>query len=197
MESSYIVRELEQVKAMADPLRTRIIEAMRNGPRTAKQVAELLGEKPTRLYHHVEALERVGILRLVETRRNRGTLEKYYEPVAKLFIVDRDLFAPERGAEADEAAEVIQGVTADMLHKTMEEIRRGIATGRIPLRDRSRAEMARVPVRATPRRLEEIMGKIHALLEELTAAEEETPPGEELDYRLLVAFYPVDGPSAR
>lgn len=27
--------------------------------RTTKQVAERLGEKPTKLYHHVEALERV------------------------------------------------------------------------------------------------------------------------------------------
>jgi predicted ArsR family transcriptional regulator len=48
-------------------------------PRTTKQVADLLGEPPTRLYHHVAALERAGLLRLKETRRNRGTTEKWYE----------------------------------------------------------------------------------------------------------------------
>ena len=78
MEKSYGRRDLEQVKALADPLRMRIVEALRSGPRTTQQVADASGETPTRLYHHVEALERAGILRLVETRRNRGTLEKYY-----------------------------------------------------------------------------------------------------------------------
>lgn len=192
MEKTYTIRDLEQVKAMADPLRTRIIEAMRDGPRTAKQVAELLGEKPTRLYHHVDALERVGILRLVETRRNRGTLEKYYEPVARLFIVDRQLFAPERGTEADEAATAIQSVTADMLRETMEEIREGIASRRIPLQDRSRAEMARVAVRAAPERIAEIMGKVHALLEDVQAEGADVDTEVQLEYRLTIAFYPVE-----
>jgi predicted ArsR family transcriptional regulator len=48
-------------------------------PRTTKQIADLLGEPPTRLYHHVAALERAGLLRLKETRQNRGTTEKWYE----------------------------------------------------------------------------------------------------------------------
>ena len=48
--------ELEQVKVLADPLRVRILETMALEERTTKQVAEELGEKPTRLYPHVEAL---------------------------------------------------------------------------------------------------------------------------------------------
>lgn len=192
MEQTYIIRDLEQVKAMADPLRARIVEAMRDAPRTAKQVAEMLGEKPTRLYHHVDALERVGILRLVDTRRNRGTLEKYFQPVAKLFVVDRELFAPERGVEAEQAAEAIQNVAADLLRETMEEIREGIATKWIPLQDRSRAELARVAIRARPERIAQVMAKIHTLLEDAQAADDDGDAADRLDYRLTIAFYPVD-----
>ena len=54
---------------LADPLRVRIIEVLAEGERTTKQVAEEIGEKSTKLYHHVETLERVGLIRLTRTRR--------------------------------------------------------------------------------------------------------------------------------
>lgn len=195
MEESYVIRELEQVKALADPLRLRILEAMLSGPRTTKQVADTLREKPTRLYHHVDALERAGILRLTETRRNRGTLEKYYEPVAKLFIIDRDLFAPEKGEAAEEAAGFVQVAMTEMLRDTAEEIRMGVAERRIPLQDRSRVEVARVAVRAAPERVEALMDKVHALLAEAQKEDESEAIGPIHDYRLVIAFYPVDGVS--
>ena len=58
---------------------------MAAGPMTTKQVAELLGEKPTRLYHHVDLLHQAGLIRLTHTRKNRGTTEKYYEAIARQF----------------------------------------------------------------------------------------------------------------
>jgi len=70
---------LDQVRALAHPLRLRLMELFARQPCTAKQAAELLGEPPTRLYHHVAALERAGLIRLRETRQNRGTTEKYFE----------------------------------------------------------------------------------------------------------------------
>jgi DNA-binding transcriptional ArsR family regulator len=71
------------MRALAHPLRLRILELFAEQPRTTKQVAELLGEPPTRLYHHVAALKRAGLLRLTETRKKRGTLERWYEVVAR------------------------------------------------------------------------------------------------------------------
>src|SRR6478736_3180843 len=72
-----------EMRALAHPLRLRILEVFIERPRTTKQVADLLGEPPTRLYHHVAALERAGLLRLTETRKNRGTTEKWYEAAAR------------------------------------------------------------------------------------------------------------------
>src|SRR4051795_2953393 len=71
-----------ELRALAHPLRLRIIELFAEGPKTTKRVAELLGEPPTRLYHHVAALERAGLLQLKETRQNRGAVEKWYGSVA-------------------------------------------------------------------------------------------------------------------
>src|SRR5437899_3090059 len=70
------------LRALAHPLRLRIMELFAESPKTTKQVAELLGEPPTRLYHHVAALERAGLVVLKETRQNRGAIEKWYASVA-------------------------------------------------------------------------------------------------------------------
>src|ERR1041385_1212538 len=71
------------LRALAHPLRLRIMELFAEMPRTTKQVAELLNQPPTRLYHHVAALERAGLLELRETRKNRGATEKWCGTPAK------------------------------------------------------------------------------------------------------------------
>ena len=81
---------LEQLRALAHPLRLRMLELFADGPRTTKQVAQLLGEPPTKLYHHANALERAGLLRLSKTRQNRGAIEKWYE-AARSTISGRQL----------------------------------------------------------------------------------------------------------
>ena len=79
---------LEQIRVLAHPLRMRLFELFAEAPRTTKQAAEVLELPPTRLYHHVAALERVGLVRLRETRRNRGTVEKHYEVTTRSVAMD-------------------------------------------------------------------------------------------------------------
>jgi len=74
-------RGMQQVRALSHPLRLKLLELFFERPRTTMQAAEQLGEAPTRLYHHVASLERAGLVRLRETRPNRGTTEKYFEAV--------------------------------------------------------------------------------------------------------------------
>src|SRR5438477_12848542 len=76
-------RTVADLRALAHPLRLRIMELFAESPKTTKQVAELLGQPPTRLYHHVAALERAGLIHLKETRKNRGTVEKWYESISR------------------------------------------------------------------------------------------------------------------
>ena len=79
----HLKANVAELRALAHPLRLRIMELFAEGPKTTKRVAELLGEPPTRLYHHVAALERAGLLQLKETRKNRGTVEKWYESISR------------------------------------------------------------------------------------------------------------------
>lgn len=108
-----------EMRALAHPLRLRIMESFAESPRTTKQVAELLGQPPTRLYHHVAALERAGLLRLKETRKNRGTTEKWYEAVSRTFGAETPR-AVRRKTPAQRAAR--RGIAMAALEQSRQEV---------------------------------------------------------------------------
>src|SRR6266704_3869893 len=92
MLENYEIETNEQLRAIADMRRARILELLRDRPMTVTQLGELMGEGPAKIHYHVRELERVGLLRLVETREKGGILEKYYQPVAKNISVSKTLF---------------------------------------------------------------------------------------------------------
>jgi DNA-binding transcriptional ArsR family regulator len=105
MKNYFEIETADQLKAIADPLRRRLLEIFASEPMTTKQAAGLLNEKPTRLYHHVDLLEKTGLIELIKTRQNRGTVERYYRSVAKKFAVGRDLVEVSSGAGDESSIE--------------------------------------------------------------------------------------------
>ena len=87
---------------------------MTGRPRTTAQVARELGEPPFRLYHHVRTLERAGLVRLVETRPNRGTTEKYYQATAREFELGRGLSRGRRAVLNGALAAAMAGPAASV-----------------------------------------------------------------------------------
>lgn len=193
MKDQHILTEMEQVKALADPLRTRVLEALCQKPMTTKQVALQLGEKPTKLYHHVEILERAGLVQLVETRPNRGTVEKYYQAVARQFALDRKLLAAMPGASAPGAE--IADLFTNALEETINEIRESAEAGLLkPQEDRMTAILSRGQVCATKEQMDRLLQTLQAWLEECRTANDQRGAAH---YRLTIAFYPVKKPKKR
>jgi DNA-binding transcriptional ArsR family regulator len=186
--------DLEQMKVLADPLRIRIMELFCE-ERTTKQVAEILEQPPTRLYHHVAALERVGLIRLARTRQRRGAMEKYYVAVAKTFSADSSLFSSARGAQVKEA---MGGVTAQILDNTSADLRalieksgEGGAAGLATLKQEG--ILSYLEVRASPKELKAIRARLMKLIEGISGPASATGPASP-PYRLTIAFFPlVDG----
>ena len=111
-----LASNVAELRALAHPLRLRMLELFAEQPRTTKQVAELLGQPPTRLYHHVAALERAGLLVLKETRPNRGVVEKWYEAVARQMSAGGSAAAPRATKSARRA------VAMTVLEQTRQEM---------------------------------------------------------------------------
>jgi hypothetical protein len=113
----YTMTSLEQVRIMAHPVRLRLLEVFAARPRTTHQAAQELDVPATRLYHHVNALERVGLIRLRETRPVRGTVEKYYEAVGRRFAVGMEVFSRGRKTRgAEELGEMVASVLEEARH---------------------------------------------------------------------------------
>lgn len=143
-----------ELRALAHPLRLRILELFAESPRTTKQVAALLDQPPTRLYHHVNALERAGLVQLRETRPNRGTIEKWYGADAR--------FAAGAGSEPD----AVRAVALTVLEQSVAEVERSL---RILSDERDKPVVVRALVIGPPsvqrlarRRLEEFLAALSA-----------------------------------
>lgn len=191
-EGIYTMTSLEQIKVVADPLRVSILEALCLEARTTKQVAEHLGEKPTRLYHHVDALAEAGLIRLVDTRQVRGTVEKYYQAVGRAFRADPGIFRQTDASEDQNQA--LADVATTMLESTTEEVRNLILSGH-DLTSGEDGILSYVEVRASESEIHEINDRIMEILKDL---EEQCCNAEPADgdrrYRLNLAWFPLDLP---
>ncbi|MEM7249221.1 MAG: winged helix-turn-helix domain-containing protein [Acidobacteriota bacterium] len=183
----FVLTELDQLKALSDPLRARILTELCKAELTTKQVAESLGEKPTRLYHHVESLERAGLIRLTHTRQNRGTLEKYFRSVARRFEVGGALL----GGGSDDA---LTTMIDTLLDQTRNECHR-LASGEEPLEqllDKEVGLLSFVELHADQKTIDRLTRRLRRLVEDLTAEAERGEGEDERRYRLLLAYYPLD-----
>ncbi len=88
MKDVLVVNDLDQLKALSNSYRIRIIDAFEGKPATAKQVSSKLGEPHSKVNYHIKALAKVGIIELIKEVPKYGVIEKYYMPVAKSFVLD-------------------------------------------------------------------------------------------------------------
>ena len=70
---------VEQAKLLGSAQRVKIIGAISDQAKTAKQVAVELGQSPGSTHYHIQKLFEGGLIDLVETRAEGGILEKYYK----------------------------------------------------------------------------------------------------------------------
>jgi DNA-binding transcriptional ArsR family regulator len=69
-------------KALADPLRIRLLEWLAEAPRSARELSDCVGLPADRLYYHLAQLEQAKLIEIVEYRPlSRGRVERVYAPV--------------------------------------------------------------------------------------------------------------------
>ncbi|SEO45702.1 ArsR/SmtB family transcription factor [Actinacidiphila rubida] len=68
-------------KALADPLRIRLLEALWEMPQSARELSDHVDLPADRLYYHLNQLERAGLIEIAEYRPlARGKVERVYTP---------------------------------------------------------------------------------------------------------------------
>ena len=191
------IHDLDALRIYFDPLRTRIIHALGDEPRTIQSVADTLGVPFTRLYYHFQLLEKHGFIRQVDSHSFGGAVEeKYYQVAARLFLVDRALMTV--GATDDEESG-LELVLDSVLGRTSSDIRQSARSGTIDLQQRAPDPSSLFIIRGysylSPARAGAFYQRLRSLVDEyVTAAEDEVSEDSANGryYGLALALYPSD-----
>src|SRR5262249_58053712 len=78
MQDVIYIEEVNQAATLLNPLRLDLLKRMAE-PRSCPELAEFVGQTPQKVYYHVKALERAGLVNKVSERRIRGVVEGRYQ----------------------------------------------------------------------------------------------------------------------
>lgn len=184
---TYVVKRLDQAKLLTDPFKLKLMERFGGAPVTTKQVADRMGEKAPRLYRHVDALVDAGLLKLIEEKPKRGTVERYYQTIASRFEVDPELFATS-AENLDEGVKIMRS----LLRETESDLVHLFSSADDSVPDaRHRPLLMRLAVRGTDDEIGRLRDKLDEWLVECEAlAESEDGGNDGIAYAGLLAFYP-------
>lgn len=83
LPETFHVTTAEQLRAVANLTRHRIMAVLRFEPATITQIADRVGLAKGSSSYHVRLLERAGLVTVVRTRKVRGVTERYYAMAAQ------------------------------------------------------------------------------------------------------------------
>lgn len=180
-----VLGDVEQLRALAEPLRLEILDVMGQHPIrswTAKELAAQIGGGQTRLYRHLALLEEKGLIRVASTRVVSGITERRYQVTALNYRMDRSMVM----GDAGEAA--VNQVLDVVFERARAEIVAGVRAGLIdvdPTKGPTRLVMTTSRGRLGP----DSVRRVTELLDELDAiASSDDPDGKR--YGLVAGFYP-------
>jgi DNA-binding transcriptional ArsR family regulator len=195
LQERLVIKDVETLKAISDPLKIQILEAMLESPRTVKQIAAELSMPTTKLYYHMNVLEEHGLVQVVDTRIVSGIIEKIYYITALSITVDPTLFLPSN----TENTEGLQMVLTSVLDSTRQDILQSVKAGLITLskdaaddtpdQKVTRFMLYKQVSRLPQDKFADFVHRLEALLHEMTDAESEEPADQ--NYALMLAFYPT------
>ena len=159
----------EEARAIASPLRLRILRLCLDTSLTNKQIAEALGRDPASVLHHVRKLVRTGFLAAEEERRGaRGAREVPYRATGKSWVMD--VVDPVQAG--GQAVAMVQAFIEDATRVGYENV-----------------DGTRMGLRLTPAEHEDLTGRIYQLVEEFRSRRSEGEP-----WSLFVGLHRDDRP---
>jgi DNA-binding transcriptional ArsR family regulator len=173
LDEMVVVTAPEQLRALADPLRTTLLELLLERAATVTEMARAVDRPKSTVAYHVNLLVDAGLLRVVRTRRVRAIEERYYGRVARTLYIgvlnrseDKQVVAAINGL-AEAAAESAPAHAAD-------ELRCLLVHARIPIEE---------------------VRNFWAQVQEVARRFAQIPRADDQVYGFVAGLYPTDAPT--
>ena len=173
LDEMVVVTAPEQLRALADPLRTTLLELLLERAATVTEMAHAVDRPKSTIAYHVNLLVDADLLRVVRTQRVRAIEERHYGRVARTIYIgvlsrpeDKQVVAAINGL-AEAAAEAAAAHAADELRCTLLH--------------------ARIPI--------EEVRNFWAQVQELARRFAQIPRAGDQVYGFAAGLYPTDAPT--
>lgn len=158
----------EEFKALAHPLRLRILRLCLHDSMTNKELAGRLDKDPATVLHHVRMLVRTGFLKAERVRTGAGgALEKPYRTTGKSWTLSTEKHPPDKRLAGELA----------MLAALRDEL---IAEGAEAIE-----EMTRMGLRLNEESFQEMQSRVRAVIDEF-AERPDDPDGTRLGFFIVL-----------
>jgi DNA-binding transcriptional ArsR family regulator len=194
MQARMRLTRLDQIRALADPLRFRLVEALVARELSVAGLAQALDTPVTRLYHHVTLLLEAGLIEEAGRVRRRGVEERIYRAVAREFRMDGSLLDME--TEGGQSVESLVKLSRSVLGSALEELTEGIRQGTVqPERPGKGVILQDRALELPPAALAELARELPKWIEEFAKKHQAAPRTK--TYRLALAVFPSTKSSGR
>jgi DNA-binding transcriptional ArsR family regulator len=195
------IEDAATIKALADPLRLRIMRVLghdaRTNPRimTVKQIAEELGEPTTKLYRHIKQLVAAGLIQIAELRLVGGIVEQHYRVAQAGWGVHPGGYESPTG---ERLPGEVYGIAAAAVVEFFKRYETALREGRTSL---NKEENLKIPpyirsvgaisdYRIPREKAAEFAERLHLLVGEFVEqADERNPDADTVDVNLMAVFY--------
>lgn len=173
LDEMVVVTAPAQLRALADPLRTTILDLLLERAATVTELARAVSRPKSTVAYHVSLLVDAGLLRVVRTRRVRAIDERFYGRIARTLYIgvlsspeDKKIVSAINGIAAA-AAESAPAHAADDLRCTLVH--------------------ARIPI--------EEVRSFWAQVQEIARQFAQIPRSGDQVYGFVAGLYPTDAPA--
>ncbi len=186
-----MVKDLETLKILADPLRNQILEILAPGKLTVNQIAEKLGLSSSKLYYHINLLEKHGLIQEVDSIIKANIIEKVYWITAYECKMDENLcnFSTPIGQQSTMTSMVAP------IDTTREDILRSLEARATALEQGAEPHPRELIVRREVQNMsddiaDQFADRLNAILEDFKKYEGDESDQDTHTRALTIAFYP-------
>ncbi|HTU05174.1 MAG TPA: winged helix-turn-helix domain-containing protein [Trebonia sp.] len=173
LDEMVVVTAPAQLRALADPLRTVLLDLLHERAATVTEMAQAVDRPKSTVAYHVNLLVDAGLLRVVRTRRVRAIEERYYGRIARTIYIGA-LTRPEDKQVVLEINGLAKAAAESAPAHAADDLRCTLAHARIP---------------------REEVRNFWAQVQELARQFAQIPREGDQVYGFVAGLYPTDAPS--